>query len=425
MGDWTVGNQAALAIAEVLKQSRSLVHFEMRTRCLTKEAGPLFEGLEYSSLKKLEVLLYDHLEDEPFDSELIANAVRNNTSLESLVLHYRVHYFDLDVLVDAFAKNTSITSTRITCDQLLFHDSRMGVLKLNRRNVELRKICFVLAQLAKPSDAFNSLTNAYFRQMVFSFFLPPDCKPAQIFRDLGMVGTPSSIVLNQAVVERHADITEDLEVSVPAENMNDASLNQEVLEEQTDVIEDLEVSALAENMNDTIEQEKHAILNRRFLVLEYNKGSKKFDDVLMGSQLAVDSASRGAELQPQWGNGAKIFAEGISMEQLQDFSLGNRHVIIRPEDEETLQAMLFQLKHSDRPKLKPVKGRATVEGSSSSLQTVASESRTGNSVDNPTGVYLFDDLDPIPFVINRTFIELPNEPEAIDSLRRSSSMPSL
>ena len=87
--------------------------------------------------------------------------------------------------------------------------------------------------------------------------------------------------------------------------------------------------------------------------------------------------------------------------------------------------MLFQLKHSDRPKLKPAKGRSTVESASCSLQTVASDSLTSNRVDDPSGAQQFDDHDHIPYVINRTFIELPNEVEAVDSLRRSSSMPSL
>lgn len=124
-------------------------------------------------------------------------------------------------------------------------------------------------------------------------------------------------------------------------------------------------------------------MEQTFVVLEYDKGSKKFDDPLMGSQLAVDSAARGAELQPDWAKGAKIFAEGISIEHFQGFALCNRHVVIRPEDEETLQAMLFQLTHRDRPKRKPRDGRTTVDGGSFSASISLSSSSSSNLVDVP------------------------------------------
>ena len=42
-----------------------------------------------------------------------------------------------------------------------------------------------------------------------------------------------------------------------------------------------------------------------------------------------------------------------------------------PEDEKTLQAMLFQLNHSDRPKVKGENGKTIVEGASFNLQSAA------------------------------------------------------
>ena len=44
-------------------------------------------------------------------------------------------------------------------------------------------------------------------------------------------------------------------------------------------------------MNDTTAEQKRVISDRHFLMLVYSKSSTKFDDVLMGSQLAVDSVS--------------------------------------------------------------------------------------------------------------------------------------
>ena len=131
-------------------------------------------------------------------AEALAEAVESNAVIESLVVDVAISrqrdfwaalvFSDASILrlSDAFAKNISLTQIHL----YKFSYANEKILQMKRyctRNRQLRKVCFALAQLAKPSDAFSSLKDANVRQEVFSFFLPRDCTPANIFQVLGMM----------------------------------------------------------------------------------------------------------------------------------------------------------------------------------------------------------------------------------------------
>ena len=80
---------------------------------------------------------------------------------------------------------------------------------------------------------------------------------------------------------------------------------------------------------------------RMFLLVSFDSGSRELDDVLMGSDLAVEAATRGAELKPEWAQGAKVFVEGALPEHFKE-QLCDRNLGIRPEDEDRLNAILRQ-----------------------------------------------------------------------------------
>ena len=83
---------------------------------------------------------------------------------------------------------------------------------------------------------------------------------------------------------------------------------------------------------------------RTFLLLTFGSGSRELDDVLMGSDLAVEAATRGAELKPKWARSAKVFVEGALAEHFKE-QLCDRNLVIRPEDEGRLNAILGQLEY--------------------------------------------------------------------------------
>lgn len=153
----------------------------------------------------------------------------------------------------------------------------------------------------------------------------------------------------------------------------------------------------------------------RFLVIELNKSSKRIDDVLLGSELAVNAAEQGGELQPEWANGAKVFQTGVMPEHVAHVALSNRFVIIPIEKEETLNLLMFQLSSNERPrKKKRVDDAARV---------LYADARDDLSVPYA------DALDDIIYFVNRTFVEVlvPGEEYATASniFCRSVSAPSL
>ena len=102
--------------------------------------------------------------------------------------------FDEDAkrrLLDALTMNTSLIAIHLS---FFGRDINFELNAYCRRNLELRKLCFVLAQLAKPTDAFSSLKDANVRREVFSLFLPPDLRPAHICHVLQMIRTSVIVV---------------------------------------------------------------------------------------------------------------------------------------------------------------------------------------------------------------------------------------
>ena len=47
------------------------------------------------------------------------------------------------------------------------------------------------------------------------------------------------------------------------------------------------------------------------MLLTLGRATTEVDLALLGSDLAVNAAQRGAELQRTWGRGARIFVEGV------------------------------------------------------------------------------------------------------------------
>ena len=211
--------QAALAMANALKQNSKLTRFLINVEWCTFEACvALIGGLKHSSLKVFRfwaILQHEPIElassaDQEEDVDLnqqkmcaslaaaLANSVISNSFIEHIVVDLGItrnvsdDFSNLTLtLWDALAKNTSLIAIHLS---FLDRNKNFELNEYCKRNLELRKLCFVLAQLAKPTDAFNSLKSANVRQQVFSFFLPQNSKPAHIFHMLRMTNTSSILM---------------------------------------------------------------------------------------------------------------------------------------------------------------------------------------------------------------------------------------
>ena len=78
-----------------------------------------------------------------------------------------------------------------------------------------------------------------------------------------------------------------------------------------------------------MQREKRWHAQRTFLVLTFGSGSPELDDVLMGSDMAVEAATPGAELKPKWAQSANVFVEGALPEHFKE-QLCDRNLVIRP-----------------------------------------------------------------------------------------------
>ena len=133
---------------------------------------------------------------------------------------------------------------------------------------------------------------------------------------------------------------------------------------------------------------------RTFLLLTFGSGSRELDDVLMGSDLAVEAATRAAELKPKWARSAKVFVEGALPEHFKE-QLCDRNLVIRPEDEGRLNAMLGQVEY----------GRGRCEDGTTTDAGSANQERE------------------VSHIVRRTFIEVPWPEEPPATRRRCSSVP--
>ena len=169
--------------------------------CCTFEAcAALIYGLKHSSLKHFRIwtTLQDDIvkvaytvdrekHEDLWQHELCAPlaaalecTVRSNSIIESLIVEVGVFWklsdvcvlisFDEDAkrrLLDALTMNTSLIAIHLS---FFGRDINFELKAYCRRNLELRKLCFALAQLSKPTAAFSSLKDANVRRQVFSFF---------------------------------------------------------------------------------------------------------------------------------------------------------------------------------------------------------------------------------------------------------------
>ena len=204
--------QTALAMVDALKQHSKLDQFIINVECCTFEACvALIYGVKHSSLKVfrfwttlqddiVEVAYTVHQEknNDCWKHEMCAPlaaalecTVNSNSIIESLIVEVGVIWklsdvcvlisFDEDAkrrLLDALTMNTSLIAIHLS---FFGRDINFELNAYCRRNLELRKLCFVLAQLAKPTDAFSSLKDANVRRHVFSFFFCLGIRNQHIF----------------------------------------------------------------------------------------------------------------------------------------------------------------------------------------------------------------------------------------------------
>lgn len=157
--------------------------------------------------------------------------------------------------------------------------------------------------------------------------------------------------------------------------------------------------------------EKTDFEEKWFRLVEFSRASNAFEDVLLGSDLAVRCRQEGAELKPSWAHGAKMFYPGAQEDHFRGHHLNERMVAVKPEDESELLALPFQLQCHERPKWRrtnALPGEVAVASEPGSRQPCAAETEE------------------VPYVVRNTFIHyIETNGEECQALQRSSSAPSL
>lgn len=91
-------------------------------------------------------------------------------------------------------------------------------------------------------------------------------------------------------------------------------------------------------------------------IIGFHRHPQSLRDALLGSELAKEALASGIEIEPEWANGAKIFAP-ISQSLLpEDVTLKAYHAVILTEDLPRLEAILQQFSCKERPRIKTTKG---------------------------------------------------------------------
>lgn len=154
----------------------------------------------------------------------------------------------------------------------------------------------------------------------------------------------------------------------------------------------------------TEECRTHALYTGRVLVLCFNRHPQQADDALLNSELARRATDRGADLQPSWANGAKIFVEHLTSADVEEsrVELQPRHVIVREDEEHYVYEALEGIPYKVRPRLKPTAGRAIVPDSNSISRFRDADGSNGG-----------DDDDEVQYdiVVRGTFITIRFQPE--------------
>eukprot|EP00930_Biecheleria_cincta_P093478 TRINITY_DN8387_c0_g1_i1.p1 TRINITY_DN8387_c0_g1~~TRINITY_DN8387_c0_g1_i1.p1 ORF type:complete len:651 (-),score=100.65 TRINITY_DN8387_c0_g1_i1:289-2241(-) len=146
-------------------------------------------------------------------------------------------------------------------------------------------------------------------------------------------------------------------------------------------------------------------LQRRFMVLRFSRNPGEFDAVLLNCDVALEAAERGAELKPPWGNGAKIFVEGVEPADF-DMELSPSHVVVREEDKDRILDALRALPYDSRPRLKPGQSLRTHDPATL-LRVVSDEG--DHDIDNDASSA------PLLITVQNTFIHIPEKPSSASS----------
>jgi len=152
------------------------------------------------------------------------------------------------------------------------------------------------------------------------------------------------------------------------------------------------------------------------VLLTFQRNTAELDKALLGSELAQEMWSRGIDVQPAWGKGAKVFTKCMTPALLSELPLeiGLRSVIVHEMDEHRIWAAVDPLPYEIRPRIKPIVGKMwlPVPGSSSLFKDITSASSSFQQSCSETQI-------DVPIEVYRTFVHFQmKEP---DSPRTKSS----
>ncbi|CAE8632850.1 unnamed protein product [Polarella glacialis] len=161
-------------------------------------------------------------------------------------------------------------------------------------------------------------------------------------------------------------------------------------------------------------------LRGRVMVLTFNRHPTCFDDALLACPLARELAKAGVDMQPPWAKGAKILAWGIDQSLIDEarVELARRHVVVCEKDEHAVHEALKKLEWKKRPTLKPGVAKSCIPqagntslfqaSSSGFLEGLGCEESDAQGTDGEEAWAAWSAaVEPIPYVVNRTFIEVP------------------
>ncbi|CAE8673650.1 unnamed protein product, partial [Polarella glacialis] len=142
-------------------------------------------------------------------------------------------------------------------------------------------------------------------------------------------------------------------------------------------------------------------LKGRVMVLTFNRHPPCFDDALLVCPLARELAKAGVDMQPPWAKGAKILAWGIDQFLIDEarVELAPWHVVVCEKDEDAVHEALKKLEWKKRPTLKP--------GVAKSCIPQAGNTSLFQGTDGEEAWAAWSAVEPVPYVVNRTFIEVP------------------
>jgi hypothetical protein len=96
------------------------------------------------------------------------------------------------------------------------------------------------------------------------------------------------------------------------------------------------------------------------ILWEFSRHPRKLEEAIMASAVAHSAQERGVDVQPAWANGAKVFVDDFTAEDLNEpwhaNGLRPYHVVLYEADEDALTDALKHLPYGIR-KLKPGVGR--------------------------------------------------------------------